>query len=382
MGNSLIDINLPAFSNTGPHHRVLVGIARYFDKPNCCLRRNWPQIYSVHPRLTRNAVFFAQAAFFAMLLPAAMALVYLPGSVMLVLGIAFGLSGLAVVILTARLEETGIERLFFILTGASAAAIPLAAILHNFIFGAFFFELALLVFPAIFVIGWVGSVLLMSPSGRPVSRRRKLMIGLVSALVAAVAGANVISWGKGEGFSVTSEIVNAPEEEIHRIYVTAEVDETLMPVFWHSLEHSLVSAFESNGVHAIVELVPEADRSAPTDYDLEASTFDASMHVRIDPLYRTHRDGYEAIVGTVFEVILTDTVTGVRAWRLSGEVNYIADRFFRRHGYRAHEGIRKEFAWHTTAAIVRTFMVDVEGRQSEPIYTVTEERQRHGQRTD
>jgi hypothetical protein len=51
-------------------------------------------------------------------------------------------------------------------------------------------------------------------------------------------------------------------------------------------------------------------------------------------------------------------------------------------GYTAHEGIRKEFAWHTSAAIVRTFMLDIVGRSSAPIYTVTEHRQANGQRTD
>ena len=106
------------------------------------------------------------------------------------------------------------------------------------------------------------------------------------------------------------------------------------------------------------------------------------MHISVGPLYRMHREGYQALVGTVFEATLVDAATGEDGWRLSGKVDYIADQFFERPGFRAHEGIRKEFAWHTTAAIVRTFMVDVAGRESAPIYTVTEDRQRHGQRTD
>ena len=73
-------------------------------------------------------------------------------------------------ILTARLEEAGVRKLFFILTGASAPAIPLTAILHNFIFEGFFFVLALFVFPALFVIGWLGSVVLMGTSERQISR--------------------------------------------------------------------------------------------------------------------------------------------------------------------------------------------------------------------
>jgi len=330
-------------------------------------------------RLIRNVVFFVLAALFALLLYTSF--FYGPGSVPPLLPIAFGISGLVVVILTARLEEAGARKLFFILTGASAAAIPLTAILHNFIFEGFFFVLALFVFPALFVIGWLGSVVLMGTSERQISKRRKLMVGLVTALVAAVTVAYFMSWGKGETYSVTSELVNAPEEEIRRVYVTAEVEEALMPVFWRSFEHSLVSAFESNGVDATVELIREVDGSAGTDEDIEASPSDATMHISIDALYRTHRDGYEAIVGTVFEVTLTDAKTGERAWHLSGKVDYIAEKFFNRPGWTAHEGIRKEFAWNTTAAIVRRYMVDIEGQQSAPIYTVTEARDRHGQWT-
>ena len=199
------------------------------------------------------------------------------------------------------------------------------------------------------------------------------------ALVAAVIVALFMGSGKGDTYSVTSELVNAPAEEIHRIYITAEVEEALMPVFWRSFEHSLVSAFESNGVDATLELIREVDGSAGTDEDIEASSSDATMHISIDALYRTHRDGYEAIAGTVFEVTLTDAKTGERAWHLSGKVDYIAESFFNRPGWTAHEGIRKEFAWSTTAAIVRRYMVDIEGQLSAPIHTVTETRDLHGQ---
>ncbi len=332
-------------------------------------------------RLIRNVVFFVLAALFAVFFVGN--LFYVPAwpVVLLVLATASFLLGLMLVILTVRGDDTGVRKLFFILTGASAAAIPLTAILHNVIFEALFFVLALLVFPAIFLIGWLGSVVLMGTSERQISKRRKLMVGLVIALVAAVTVAFFMSWGgEGEGYSVTSELVNAPDEEIHRVYVTAEVEEALMPVFWRSFEYSLVSAFESNGVDETLELIREVDGSAGAD-DVEASSSDATMHISIDALYRTHRDGYEAIVGTVFEVTLTDARTGERAWHLSGKVDYIADKFFNRPGYTASEGVRKEFAWHTTAAIVRTFMVDVKGQQSAPIYTTHRERDRHGQRT-
>ena len=105
------------------------------------------------------------------------------------------------------------------------------------------------------------------------------------------------------------------------------------------------------------------------------------MHLSVAPTHRTHREGYEALVGTVFEAALVDPSTGEDWWTFSGTVDYIADQYFERHGYKAHEGILREFAWHTTVAIARIFMVDVEGRQSAPVYTDTEARQRHGQRT-
>ena len=330
---------------------------------------------------TRNAFFFAQAALFAVLFPAATGFLYLPGSVMLLLGVAFGLSGLVVVALTSRAEETGIRKLLFVLTGASAAAIPLTAILHNFIFETFLFFLALLVLPATFTIGWLGSTVLMACAERPISTRRKLMVGLVLALVVAVIVAAVTRAG-GVGYSVNSELVNAPDEAIDRIYITVKMEEPLSPVFWRSFEHSLVSAFESNGVAAVIEIVREKDEPGWNEKDVEVFSPDAMMHISIDAIFRMHRDGYEAIVGTDFAATLTEMTTAERVWHLSGQVDYISKAYFKRHGYRAHEGVIKEFAWHTTAAIVRTFMVDVNGRQSAPIYTVTEDRQRHGQRTD
>lgn len=106
------------------------------------------------------------------------------------------------------------------------------------------------------------------------------------------------------------------------------------------------------------------------------------MQIRLAPLYRTHRQGFEAIVGTVFDASLERADSGRELWRLTGRVDYVADRFFNRAGFKSGQGMRKEFAWHTTAAIVRTFMIDVVGRESEPIYTATEQRARKGQRTD
>ena len=103
------------------------------------------------------------------------------------------------------------------------------------------------------------------------------------------------------------------------------------------------------------------------------------MQIFMDPLYRSRKDGYQAIVGTDFEANVLNMKTKKTAWTANGKVDYI-EQFGQ--NYTAHEGIRKEFAWHTTAAIVRTFMADVNGKQSAPIYTVTEERQLYRQSTD
>ena len=83
--------------------------------------------------------------------------------------------GTALVALTVKLKETRMRKLFFILTGVSVLAIPICVILHNLVyvlcvkFGwmsrgddeAVFFILVLLVFPALFIIGALGSIVLL-----------------------------------------------------------------------------------------------------------------------------------------------------------------------------------------------------------------------------
>ena len=98
-----------------------------------------------------------------------------------VLAIVFGLLGIVLVVLAARLKGPRIQKTFFILTGASAAGIPIFAVLHNLVhallialFGEGFWErngsggdepvffiLAVLVCPALFLIGTVGSIVLL-----------------------------------------------------------------------------------------------------------------------------------------------------------------------------------------------------------------------------
>ncbi|PKL48665.1 MAG: hypothetical protein CVV39_04050 [Planctomycetes bacterium HGW-Planctomycetes-1] len=73
------------------------------------------------------------------------------------------------IILTAKIKESKLRKTFFMLTGISAAAIPICAILHNVVYGLFFqgkdgdeavfFILALLVCPALFVLGALGSII-------------------------------------------------------------------------------------------------------------------------------------------------------------------------------------------------------------------------------
>lgn len=209
--------------------------------------------------------------------------------------------------------------------------------------------------------------------------KKKIIITLIIILV-PVAIFTLLMLQRPEGYSITTEKDSSFDKKVERIFVIVEVEERLKPVFAHSFEHSMISAFQSNGVDAIVTVTsPESD--SLKDYGKEAETFapDATMRININPLYRTRDDGYQAIVGTDFEVSLIDTATEKRVWHTTGKVDYI--KMFRPH-YRAHEGIRKEFAWNTTAAIVRAFIAEVNGQKPMPIYTVTEDRQRHGQRVD
>ncbi len=211
--------------------------------------------------------------------------------------------------------------------------------------------------------------------------KKKIIITLLIILVpVAIITLFILLGDEDEGYSITKEKDSSFDKTVERILVIAKVEERLIPVFAHSFEHSMISAFQSNGVDTIVTVTsPESD--SLTDYGKEVETFapDATMRININPLYRTRDDGYQAIVGTDFEVNLIDTATEKRVWHATGKVDYM---IMVRRNYRAGEGIRKEFAWHTTAAIVRAFIAEVNGQKPAPIYTVTEERQFHGQRVD
>ena len=127
----------------------------------------------------RNFAFFVLVAIFALfvgLFGFGARLNWFPFPVLVVLAIAFVILGLVVVVLTVRLNEAKTKKAFFLLAGASAAAMPISALLHNVVYGLFillfgegfwerhgadepvFFILAIVVSPALFFVGTVGSI--------------------------------------------------------------------------------------------------------------------------------------------------------------------------------------------------------------------------------
>ena len=138
---------------------------------------------------TRNVTFFVTVSLFALLLawfglgrtlfdhawPLA---TFTWQMVVLALAVGLVLSGLALVVLTLRLDEARLQKIFFLLAGASAAAIPICVVLHNVVYGLciwwfgqgfwdghgtsepVFLILAIIVFPALFVVGAAGSTVL------------------------------------------------------------------------------------------------------------------------------------------------------------------------------------------------------------------------------
>ena len=218
-----------------------------------------------------------------------------------------------------------------------------------------------------------------TPASRANLITRATEVG-VDALIQQVRSADKQQASVQQGYTISTKKLAAFDNKIERIMIIARVDESLQPVFLHSFEHSMVSAFQANDVDAMFKPA-SAEPGSPMDYAGETATFepDATMRITVNPLYRQRQDGYQAIVGTDFEASLINMASGDVAWSATGKVDYI-QLFGPR--YTAHEGIRKEFAWHTTAAIVRALMADVYGRKSAPVYTVTEDRQVHGQRVD
>ncbi|MGA2916083.1 MAG: hypothetical protein ABSE89_08680 [Sedimentisphaerales bacterium] len=125
----------------------------------------------------RNAVFWVLVVFFAALVAGiGMANRWRfwghKRPLLAVIAVVFCALAVALVVLTLKLKEPLIRKIFFILTGASAVGIPICGILHNLVYGLFyhgkagedevvFFILAVLVCPALFVIGMLGSIVLL-----------------------------------------------------------------------------------------------------------------------------------------------------------------------------------------------------------------------------
>lgn len=216
------------------------------------------------------------------------------------------------------------------------------------------------------------------------TKRYNIAIALLISLVPLVAFMFTIGpMGGNNNSNITTEKDSSFTKKVERVEVIVNVEEPMIPVFAHSFEHSLVSALESNGVAAIITVnSPEPDSLTDTGKEAEAFAPVATMRINIKPLYRERNDGSEVIVGTDYEASLIDMTTEKRVWHATGKVDYIMNMFSNKPNYKAGEGVRKEFAWHTTAAIVNAFVAEVNGQEPKEIPTVTEGRQRDGLRVD
>jgi hypothetical protein len=120
-----------------------------------------------------RAIFWAMVAFFVIIICAIFADIpttgNLPGYILFI-GIAlFLLLGVALIVMTVKTKVGGLLKKFLLLTGASAAGLPVFAILHNVVSGLFneeavFFILATLACPLGFLVGAIGTVVLMVKS--------------------------------------------------------------------------------------------------------------------------------------------------------------------------------------------------------------------------
>ena len=121
----------------------------------------------------RNVCFWAMVVIFAVLV-AGVARRWMfwghrmPEAGFAAIAIIFCALAITLLVLSLKLKDPLMQKIFFILTGASAAAIPVCAILHNVVYGlfyvgkggdeAFFFILAVIVCPILFAVGMLGSI--------------------------------------------------------------------------------------------------------------------------------------------------------------------------------------------------------------------------------
>jgi hypothetical protein len=182
---------------------------------------------------------------------------------------------------------------------------------------------------------------------------------------------------------IITEKDSSYSKKVERVDVIVNIEEPMMAVFAHSFEHSLVSAFELNDVEAIVTInSPEPDSLEDTSKEESTDASVSTMRINIKPLYRKHDEGSKVIIGTDYEASLIDMATNKRVWHATGKVDYILKSFSNNPNYKEGEGVRKEFAWNTTAAIVNAFIAEINSQEPKEIFTVTEDRQRKGQRID
>jgi hypothetical protein len=105
---------------------------------------------------------------------------WFPTALLVVLAMALVVLGLVVVVLTVRLSEIPTKRVFFVLAGASAAGMPICALLHNVVYALcilgfgqgflerhgrdepVFFILAIVICPALFVVGSLSSMVFLA----------------------------------------------------------------------------------------------------------------------------------------------------------------------------------------------------------------------------
>jgi hypothetical protein len=132
--------------------------------------------------LIRNIIFWAIIVNFVLLVKIAfifrkLSWVRLPGVMRLYLAFVLLVLAAVMVVLTIKVKEARIRKFFFILTGASALGIPVFAVLHNLVFALctkfgcaywpkggdepVFFILAVFVCPALFLLGILGSIVVL-----------------------------------------------------------------------------------------------------------------------------------------------------------------------------------------------------------------------------
>jgi hypothetical protein len=115
---------------------------------------------------------------FAILVAGISRAIELPFSVLGVVGLVFSALGVVMTVLTVRLREPRARKACFLVTGISAAGIPVCVVLHNLVYALFialfgenfwgpdgdepvFFILGILVFPILFLIGAAASGILL-----------------------------------------------------------------------------------------------------------------------------------------------------------------------------------------------------------------------------